>query len=50
MQVRDFRAKKDMELPAFVWGSLLDKHTCTAFSEYEIITVYQLKMLGSITG
>ena len=50
MQVRGFHMKGGRELPAFVWGYLLDKHTYTAFNEYEIITVYQLQMLGSITG
>lgn len=50
MQVRDFRTKGGRELPSFVWGSLLDKHTYTALNEYGNITVYQLQMLGSIKG
>jgi hypothetical protein len=50
MQVRDLRTKGGTELPAFVWGNLLDKHTYTAFIEYEIVTVYCVQMLGSIMG
>ena len=40
MEVRDFCTKGGRELPASVWGSLLDKHMFTAFNEYGIITVY----------
>jgi hypothetical protein len=50
MQVRDFCKNCGREVPAFVWGNLLDKRMYTAFNEYEIFTVYQLQMLGSIMG